>query len=34
MNLVARRGISSFENLDLEVLSQEKAYEFLLTGPR
>jgi kynurenine formamidase len=31
MNLVARRGISNFENLDLEVLSQEKAYEFLFT---
>jgi kynurenine formamidase len=29
MNLVARRGIANFENLDLEVLSKEKAYEFL-----
>ena len=29
MNLVARRGISNFENLDLDDLSTEKAYEFL-----
>jgi kynurenine formamidase len=29
MNLVARRGITNFENLDLSVLSKEKAYEFL-----
>ncbi|MCI0528044.1 MAG: cyclase family protein, partial [Nitrospira sp.] len=29
MNLIARRGISNFENLDLSVLSKEKAYEFL-----
>ncbi|MCZ6634793.1 MAG: cyclase family protein [bacterium] len=29
MNLVVRRGITNFENLDLDVLSQEKAYEFL-----
>ena len=31
MNLVARRGISNFENLDLDTLSQERAYEFLFT---
>jgi kynurenine formamidase len=29
MNLIVRRGISNFENLDMDVLSQEKAYEFL-----
>jgi len=29
MNLIARRGISNFENLDLDELSTEKAYEFL-----
>ena len=29
MNLVARRGISNFENLDLDELSSNKAYEFL-----
>jgi len=29
MNLVARRGISNFENLDLDDLSTEKAYEFV-----
>jgi len=29
MNLIVRRGISNFENLALDVLSQEKAYEFL-----
>jgi len=29
MNLVARRGISNFENLDLDDLSADKAYEFL-----
>jgi kynurenine formamidase len=28
MNLVARRGISNFENLDLDDLSADKAYEF------
>jgi kynurenine formamidase len=31
MNLVARRGISNFENLDLDTLSQERVYEFLFT---
>ncbi len=31
MNLIVRRGISNFENLDLDVLSQEKVYEFLFT---
>jgi kynurenine formamidase len=31
MNLVVRRGITNFENLDLDVLSREKAYEFLFT---
>jgi kynurenine formamidase len=31
MNLVARRGITNFENLYLEELSKEKAYEFLFT---
>ena len=31
MNLIVRRGISNFENLDLDMLSQEKAYEFLFT---
>ncbi len=31
MNLIARRGITNFENLDLDVLSREKAYEFLFT---
>lgn len=29
MNLVVRRGISNFENLDLDQLSTDKAYEFL-----
>lgn len=29
MNLVVRRGISNFENLDLDDLSADKAYEFL-----
>jgi len=29
MNLIARRGISNFENLDLDDLSADKAYEFL-----
>lgn len=29
MNLVARRGISNFENLDLDDLSADNAYEFL-----
>lgn len=29
MNLVVRRGISNFENLDLDQLSADKAYEFL-----
>lgn len=29
MNLVARRGIFNFENLDLDDLSADKAYEFL-----
>jgi len=29
MNLVARRGITNFENLNLEEVSKEKAYEFL-----
>ena len=31
MNLIVRRGITNFENLDLDGLSQEKAYEFLFT---
>ncbi len=31
MNLVARRGITNFENLDLDALSGAKAYEFLFT---
>jgi kynurenine formamidase len=31
MNLVTRRGIYLFENIDMEGLSQEKAYEFLFT---
>ena len=31
MNLIVRRGISNFENLDLDVLSEAKAYEFLFT---
>ncbi len=31
MNLIARRGITNFENLDLDVLSRKKAYEFLFT---
>ena len=31
MNLIVRRGITNFENLDLDVLSREKAYEFLFT---
>ena len=29
MNLIARRGIYNFENLDLDELSADKAYEFL-----
>lgn len=29
MNLMARRGIYNFENLDLSALSADKAYEFL-----
>jgi len=29
MNLIARRGIYNFENLDLDDLSADKAYEFL-----
>jgi kynurenine formamidase len=29
MNLIARRGIYNFENLDLDELSTNKAYEFL-----
>jgi kynurenine formamidase len=29
MNLLVRRGISLFENLDLDQLSEDKAYEFL-----
>jgi kynurenine formamidase len=31
MNLIVRRGITNFENLDLDVLSQASAYEFLFT---
>jgi hypothetical protein len=31
MNLSVRRGISNFEHLDLDVLSQEKVYAFLCT---
>jgi kynurenine formamidase len=31
MNLIVRRGISLFENLDLDQLSEDKAYEFLFT---
>jgi kynurenine formamidase len=29
MNLIVRRGITNFENLDLDQLSADKAYEFL-----
>jgi kynurenine formamidase len=29
MNLIARRGIYNFENLDLDELSADKAFEFL-----
>jgi kynurenine formamidase len=29
MNLIARRAISNFENLDLDDISADKAYEFL-----
>ncbi len=29
MNLIVRRGIYNFENLDLDELSADKAYEFL-----
>lgn len=29
MNLIARRGITNFENLDLDQLSADRAYEFL-----
>jgi len=31
MNLIARRGISNFENLDLDELSSNQAYEFLFS---
>ena len=31
MNLIARRGIYNFENLDLDEISAEKAYEFLFS---
>ena len=31
MNLIARRAISNFENLDLDDLSGDKAYEFLFS---
>jgi kynurenine formamidase len=31
MNLMVRHGITNFENLDLSVLSQAKAYEFLFS---
>ena len=31
MNLIVRRGITNFENLDLDQLSEDKAYEFLFT---
>jgi kynurenine formamidase len=31
MNLIARRGITNFENLDLDQLSEDKAYEFLFS---
>ncbi len=31
MNLVARRGIYNFENLDLDQLSADRAYEFLFS---
>lgn len=31
MNLLVRRGITNFENLDLDQLSEDKAYEFLFT---
>jgi kynurenine formamidase len=31
MNLIVRRGITNFENLDLDQLSADKAYEFLFT---
>jgi kynurenine formamidase len=31
MNLLVRRGVTNFENLDLDQLSEDKAYEFLFT---
>ena len=31
MNLIVRHGISNFENLDLDQISEDKAYEFLFT---
>ena len=31
MNLLVRHGITNFENLDLDQLSEDKAYEFLFT---
>ncbi len=31
MNLILRRGIYNFENLDLDGVSQEKVYEFLFS---
>ena len=31
MDLVLRRGIANYENLDLNVLSEANAYEFLFT---
>ncbi len=31
INLMVRHGITNFENLDLSVLSKEKAYEFLFS---
>ena len=31
MNLIVRHGITNFENLDLDQLSEDKAYEFLFT---
>ena len=31
INLIVRRGIYNFENLDLDQLSADKAYEFLFS---
>lgn len=32
MNLIVHHGISSFENLDLDQHSEDRAYEFVFTG--